>query len=138
MWFNTNRPIFNIKTIQFYRLTICSYMGIYKNEKINNGVWERAQRLSLASCVFESNNLFTCTAVWLYKRYLLKHRNVHFLGTLFAKDGRKGIDAIMIGDQSYRISGWASANISFPLAVSIIQYIHFFNMIHNKTFANDF
>ncbi|XP_060856834.1 uncharacterized protein LOC132934536 [Metopolophium dirhodum] len=44
-------------------------------------------------------------------------RNVHFLGTLFAKDGRKGIDAIMIGDQSYRISGWASANSSFPLAL---------------------
>lgn len=41
------------------------------------------------------------------------------MGTLFAKDGRKGIDATMIGDQSYRINGWASANSSFPLAVRI-------------------
>ncbi|XP_025406452.1 uncharacterized protein LOC112680523 [Sipha flava] len=44
-------------------------------------------------------------------------RNVHFLGSLIVKNGRKGIDAMMIGDQSYRISGWASANVSFPLAL---------------------
>ncbi|VVC30431.1 Hypothetical protein CINCED_3A001550 [Cinara cedri] len=44
-------------------------------------------------------------------------RNVHFMGSLIAKGGRKGIDAMMIGDQSYRISGWASANNSFPLAL---------------------
>lgn len=54
--------------------------------------------------------------------YVTTFRNVHFLGTLFAKDGRKGIDAIMIGDQTYRISGWASANHSFPLTVNVYHY----------------
>ncbi|XP_050528812.1 uncharacterized protein LOC126898616 isoform X2 [Daktulosphaira vitifoliae] len=44
-------------------------------------------------------------------------KNVHFLGVLINKNGRRSIEASMFGDQTYRISGWASANHSCPLAL---------------------